>query len=285
MLRVYLSDLVRPYRLGLRDDVLERGSGQSYGEMAAALLRDVLPSDQPVDLLVFAFAMPDVVPGRATACYLSDVCPGKPMALALCDAGAAAAFTGLRLISQYARAGQCGRALLVVAEQSALHYDLPAAAPVPAVNTVVALLCETSENNGTVGRGDRAAGQRGGTARESGGAGWGSARLAAVRQHAGVTAARLAGLLSQELSDLGGNQPDATLILGGIPAGAGQPPAVSPGAAKVTFAPPGQPCTGLWWELAGGLPAWRAAQRQVLLAGYDQALGYLSVAAIDARPR
>jgi 4-hydroxymandelate oxidase len=282
MLRVYLSDLVRPYDLALREDLLAAGGGQSYGEMAAALLRDVLPAGQPIDLLVFAFAVPDVVPGRATACYLSDVCPGKPMALALCDAGAAAAFTGLRLVSQYVRAGQCARALLVVAEQSVLHYDSPAPAPLPAVNTVVALLCERGEAAGeSTGTGGTARGGRpaGGGARPVGG----GARLAALRQHAGVSRNGLAELLPRELAVLGAGEPGAALVLGGIPGDARQAAAAPPAAAQVITAPAGQPYTGLWWEVAGGLAAWRAQQRRVLLACYDEPLGYLSLAALDAR--
>jgi len=65
--------------------------------MAEALIRELVPADAPVDLIVLAFAVPDVRPGRATATYLSHVCPGNPLAFAVCDQGSAAAFTGLRL--------------------------------------------------------------------------------------------------------------------------------------------------------------------------------------------
>ena len=46
------------------------------------------------------------------------------------------------------------------------------------------------------------------------------------------------------------------------------------------LAPAGQPYTGPWWELAGGLDGWRERGRLVLLAEYEQALGYLSVSAM-----
>jgi hypothetical protein len=99
-------------------------SGQSYAGMAAA----VLPAAE-VDLLVLAFAGHDIEPGRATATYLSHRCPGRPLALAVCDQGAAAPFTALRLIRDHGAES----ALLVVVEQAGLPYP----APVPAGHTAV----------------------------------------------------------------------------------------------------------------------------------------------------
>jgi hypothetical protein len=136
-LREYLSDLVGPHGLSLGDDL----AGHSYGEMGAALIGELVGAAQPVDLLVLAFAIPDVRPGRATATYLSQVCPGKPLGFAICDQGSAAAFTGLRLIREYARTG-CRRALLLVLEQAGLPYDAGQPVDLPAAHTGVALLCE-----------------------------------------------------------------------------------------------------------------------------------------------
>ncbi|GAA4687106.1 2-hydroxy-acid oxidase [Phytohabitans rumicis] len=139
-LTAYLSDLVRPYGLALR----QPAGGHSYGEMAAALVADTVPPHEPVDLLVLAFAVPDIRPGRATATYLSHICPGAPMAFAVCDQGAAAGFTGLRLIREYARTGGCRRALLLVVEQAGLPYDPAAPVALPTRHTGVALLCGDS---------------------------------------------------------------------------------------------------------------------------------------------
>jgi hypothetical protein len=117
----YLADMVRPHGLDL-DAVL---SGQSYGEMAEALLREAVRADEPVGTLVVAFANHDVYPGRALATYLSHLCPGTPMAFAVCDQGSAAAFTALRLIG----AADPALALLIVVEQARLPYRSEAAAP------------------------------------------------------------------------------------------------------------------------------------------------------------
>jgi hypothetical protein len=260
-LRGFLADLVRPYGLALREDLLARGSGHSYGEMAGALVGTAVPADQPVDLLVLAFAMPDVWPERATASYLSHLCPGAPMAFAICDQGAAAAFTGLRLAREYARTDGCSRALLLIVEQATLHYDPAGPAAAPARHAAVALLCDDS----------------------------GPARLEAVRQHAAVPPAQAGALITAELADMCAARAGVTLVIGHelacLTAGSGGPStgeALSAFVDQVRIAPAGQPSTGVWWELAGGLSAWAAEGRRVLLAEYDQALRYLCLSAVDA---
>ncbi len=132
--RRYVADLVAPYGLPLDRNV---HGGQSYGEMGAALIEELAPDG--VRVLVLAFAVPDVRPGRATASYLSHVCPGGPFAFAVCDQGTAAGFTALRLIEEYVRDG--GRGLLLVAEQPVLPYP---ATGLPDRATGVGVLVEGS---------------------------------------------------------------------------------------------------------------------------------------------
>jgi hypothetical protein len=253
-LRAYLADLGRPYGLGLREDLLGEGSGQSYPEMAGALLAGTLPADQPVDLLVLAFAVTDTVPMLSGASYLSRVCPGEPMAFAVCDQGSAAPFSGLRLISDYARTGGCRRAVLVIAEQAAIYHDLAVPAAAPTANAVVAMACGES----------------------------GPARLDAVRLHPDVGPGQARELLAEDLSALSRGHDDVTLITG---ASAPDPTALGvPAAVQVLTAPAGQPCTGVWWEFAGCLPEWSASSRRVLLADYDPLLGNLCVSALDISP-
>lgn len=245
-LRKFLSDMARPYGVALRDDLLDGGAGHNYGEMAEPLLRDIVAADEPVDLLVMAYGMHDIRLGRPTAAYLADVCPGDPMAFAICDQGVAAAFTALRLIGEYGRTGTIGRALLVVAEQSALHYVPPAPAVVPDRHAAVTLLFEPGPG------------------------------APVVRQHADVSP-RLAGaLLADEVGTLARHRDDVTLVLG---SGLAQFATDSP--ADTVLAPAGQPYTGPWWALAEGLPGWRADGRLVLVADYDETLRYLSLSAVD----
>ncbi|WMF04495.1 2-hydroxy-acid oxidase [Micromonospora robiginosa] len=232
----YLTDLTRPY--GLRFDPTARG--QSYGEMAAALIPTLVPDDEPVDLLVLAYAVHDALPGRATAAYLSHVCPGTPMSFALCDQGSAAAFTGLRI----ADASAYRRTLLIAVEQAVLPYD-PGVA-VPARHRAVALLL-------------------------GGGPADGGARVTALRQHADVGPAEVAGLAAAELRALGAGSPDVAVVLGAGLAATG----IALGASPVTAMPPGQPSTGVWWALLDRIDAGPDRPGAVLVADYEPDLRYL----------
>ncbi|HEY7142784.1 MAG TPA: hypothetical protein VH637_00925 [Streptosporangiaceae bacterium] len=251
-LRVYLSDMIRPYQLALREDLLAAGAGQCYGEMAGALLAQLPPGSPPADLVVMAFAVSDVIPGRSTAAHLAQLCPGSPAAFAVCDQGTAAPFTALRLIREYARSGSCQRALLVVVEQAAMHYELAAPAPVPDQHAAVALWC-------------------GGT---------GPGQLAAVWQQAGLAPGQAASLLASQVAELCAGRDEVTLVTGSGLAAAGLAAGLG-GAVRLRAAAPGQPLTGPWAALAAGLPGWAAAGQRVLVADYDPVLGYLCVSALD----
>ena len=239
-LRVFLSDLTRPYGVPLREDLLREGVGHSYGEMAEGLLREALPDGDPVDLLVLAFAIPDVRPGRSTAVHLSRFCSGSPLAFAVNDQGPAAAFTALRIVRDYQRTGGCRRAVVLVAEQASLHYTPPVPVLVPERHCAVALVCEES----------------------------GTEELT-IRQKTEVSTESAAGLVAERLALLG---PEAVLVAGaglGVPAGAGS---------RTVPAPAGQPATGVWSELAARLPGWREQGRPVLVADHDPVLGLLGTA-------
>ena len=108
-LHTYVSDLVRPHGLASSDERLTAVAGRSYGDMAAALIAATVPPDRPVDLLVLAMAVTDDRPGRATATYLSHVCPGGPLAFTVCDQGTVAPFTALMLAREYAGVTASGR--------------------------------------------------------------------------------------------------------------------------------------------------------------------------------
>ncbi|WP_235437491.1 2-hydroxy-acid oxidase [Micromonospora sp. RV43] len=248
----YLADLTRPYGLRVPDGLFDAPSGalgQSYGEMAAELIPALVPPDEPVDLLVLAFAVHDVLPGRATAAYLSHVCPGTPMSFALCDQGSAAAFTGLRIAREYG----CRRALLLTVEQAVLPYDT--AVPVPARHRAVAMLYGTADDD---------------TARTGG------TRVTGLRQHADVGPGDVAALAAAEVHELTAGRTDVAVVLGADLAAAWP----GPGGGAVTTGPPRQPSTGVWWALLDRLAGDAARPRPVVVADYEPGLGYLSVAAL-----
>jgi 4-hydroxymandelate oxidase len=256
-LRRYLVDLLRPYGLALRNGARPDAAGHSYGEMAAALIDELVPPSRPVGLLVLAFAVPDVRPGRATATYLSHRCPGRPLAFAVCDQGAAAAFTALRLVREYAGAGGGRGALLVVVEQAGVPYDAGPAAALPAAHTAVALRCDET----------------------------GPVRVGAVSQYAGVAADRVPALVAEEIAAAAAPGVAVTPIVDAALAAALPAPALAEAlAAPVRVAAAGRPVTGVWWELAGAFSADPGPARLVL-AAHDRHLGCLSLSTFDAGPR
>ena len=274
-LDVYLTDLLGQYEHKLERGALERDAepgGQSYGEMAEALIKLAVPDGESVDLLILAYAIPDITPGRATATYLTHVCPGKPMAFAVSDQGAAAGFTGLRLIRDYAGTGGPRRALLLVVEQAELPYDLGVPVAVPTGHSGVALLfgdlTETSDtpgSPGSPGSPDRARLD---------------SVIDSVSVYPGLEGAALADQVGALFAGTAGS-PDtggATAILSAefatrVPAPTGP--------SQVRIAAAGQPYTGVWWELAGALAEAGTCGSRILLADYAPESQYLCFAAID----
>jgi hypothetical protein len=248
--RAYLTDMVRPYGLTVDTEALDEGRGQCYADMAGALIPEVSAEDQPVDLLVMAFAMPDVTPWRCTTSHLSLLCPGSPMAFAVSDCGTTAAFTGLRLIRAQAVGPSSPRAVLIVVEQSAVNHELPVPAAAPARHAAVALRC------------DRA----------------GPGLVESVRLRSGVTRSEAASLLATGLAELSAGHDDVTVIAGAELAAIA---AALPAGTEVIVAPAGQPCTGVMWEVAGRLAGWTARGQRVVIADYDPLPGSFCLAAID----
>lgn len=239
----FLADLVAPY--GQAPDPVQ----QSYAAMAEALLRPAGLLDTPVDLIVLAHAVPDADPRQSVAHLLNRLCPGDPLAFALCDQGVAVPFSALATACEYLRAGGVGRALVLVLEQAVLPYQAVAPVSLPAAGSAVALLLEHS----------------------------GAAPLLSVDQRAGVAGERVGAVFAE----LAGARPAGWPVVLGHelarrvdptgPLGAGGPP--------VRVAPAGRLCTGVWWELADAL-AQPPAGQGVLVGEYDPALGCLGLLAV-----
>jgi 4-hydroxymandelate oxidase len=255
----YLADMARPYACevpaALFGEPLSPELGHSYGEMAEALIGSAVPADEPVDLLILAFSIHDLRPGRQTAAYLSHVTPGAPMAFAVCDQGSAAAFSGLRIAREYASSAGVKRALLIVVEQAALPYGCPV--PVPSAHRGVAMLYSAGPaEDGTLPR----------------------ARIAGLRQHPGVPPGDVAGLAAAGLSELTAGHRETGLVLSDALAAVWPAPA----AGRVRVAPPGQPATGVWWELIDELADDAGRPDLVVAADYDPGLRYLCLTAFAA---
>ncbi|MEU1606701.1 2-hydroxy-acid oxidase [Micromonospora matsumotoense] len=303
--RRYLTDLARQDGREVPAGLFDTASGslgQSYAEMAEALIGALPAPDEPVDLLVLAFSRHDMLPGRATATYLSHVCPGTPLSFAVCDQGSAAAFSALRLAHAYAASGGCRRFLLIAVEQTVLPYAT--STPGPARHQGVALLFRTigqdpaapgahpvppdaataAEPAGLpVGQGTDSAGPAGSTGDVVGA----SARVGVVRQHPDVATDEVAALAASELAALAAGRPDVRVVLSADLATAWPAHPVE----GVTVTPPGQPTTGLWWTLLDELAGPPDRSRPVVAADYDPDLRYLclvswedAATADDGRP-
>jgi len=254
--RTYLTDMVRPFGLAVHAEALGEGRGQSYADMADPLIAELTAENRPTDLLVMAFAVPDVTPWRCTAAHLSHQCPGNPMAFAVSDCGTTAAFTGLRLIRAQAVGPGSPRALLIITEQAAINHELPIPASMPARHAAVALRCDQA----------------------------GPGLVSSVRLRSGVTRYEAAGLLAAGLAELSAGHDNVTVIAGAQLAQTALP--ALPAGAEVIVAPAGQPCTGVWWEVAGRLAGWAECDgRRVLIADYDPLPGSLCLAVIDVAGR
>ena len=264
----YLADAARPYGrevpAALFGEPPSPALGHSYGEMAEALIGPAVAGDEPVDLLILAFSIHDLRPGRQTAAYLSGVTPGAPMAFAVCDQGSAAAFSGLRIAREYAASAGVRRALLIVAEQAALPYDCPA--PVPAEHRAVAMLYAVAAD------GDRPPGGR-----PPGGRPEPAARVAGLRQHPGVPPGGAAGLAAADLAELAAGHGETALVLSDALAAAWAAPA----AGRVRVMPPGQPSTGVWWGLVDELSSDAGRPDVLVAADYDPGLRYLCLTAFE----
>lgn len=254
----YLRDLLRqrPYLFGRTARDPARG-GQSYSEMAEALLGLAVPEREAVDLLVLAYSIPDINPGRNLTAQLSRRCAGDPLAFAISDQGTAAAFTGLRLIREYARQTGLRRAVLLVVEQAELPYDPGVPVAIPDGHSGVALLF-----------GDASDGPR---------PSCGAVRLGTVATRAGLHEEALA----EEVGSLCAAAPGATVILGAALAQKVTAPAAID---RVRTAPAGRPYTGVWWELADELSAANDAPRRVVLGDYDPIQSCLCLAVLDVGP-
>ena len=249
----YLADAARPYArevpAALFGEPPSPALGHSYGEMAEVLIGSAVSADEPVDLLVLAFSIHDLRPGRQTAAYLSHVTPGAPMAFAICDQGSAAAFSGLRIAGEYASSAGIRRALLIVVEQAALPYDCPVA--LPSQHRGVAMLY-----------GDGAEP---------------TARVAGMRQHPGVLPGSVAGLAAADLAELAAGHGEVGLVLSDALAAVWTAPA----AGHVRAMPPGQPSTGVWWGLIDELGGGPGHPGLLVAADYDPGLRYLCLTAFE----
>ncbi|MFJ5229945.1 hypothetical protein ACIQBJ_08565 [Kitasatospora sp. NPDC088391] len=249
-LRTFTADLVRPYGLELDEDALTGARGHSYLTLARHAVEHLADATRPVDLVVLVYAGPDVRPGQSTANRLSDLCPGEPLAFALCDEGAGGTFSALRIADAYARTGGARRALLIAVEQADLHHRPHRPARQPDRHSAAALLWESEG----VGR-----------------------PLQLTFQESELTERQAFDALWKADGEL----PAGTLLVLGPGLAAADPPADRP----VLRARPGNPYTGGWAALAGALADPRYAELPLALADFEPETGRFDLACWGRDPQ
>ncbi|MBB5954046.1 hypothetical protein FHS29_000616 [Saccharothrix tamanrassetensis] len=209
----HFTDLTSGHDVALRPDLLTGGT--TFTALAQALHARLGPLDAPVPLAIIAHATPDLDCRLAASTYLSEALPDSPLSFSVSDVGTCAPFTAIRLARDYAARHGYPRALVVIADQSTLPYDV---ASRPAGDAGVALLLEA-----------------------------GATPLSLVHK-AGVSDRDLPAVLSSALAEL---VPDDSPVA--VVAGAGIDPDLVRHGGTVRSARAGYPCTALWEGLADSL--------------------------------
>ncbi len=243
--RLYFHDLFATFGR-VPDAAALNGGRTTFRTMAAALADPPGELAGGFDVAVLAHTTPDAEPGWPMS-ILVDAVPGAGLVFGVSDQGVVAPFTTLQLVLGQVYPGPAGRAVVWIMDQSSLlHRDpLPAHRQVTA-NSAVALILSATGGLGTLT----------------------FARQIVSRDGTEVRAALRAGL-----AELAGEGKPVTVVCGaGLRTYAEQDPLV----ADVRVAPPGRPCTGVWFTFADQL----SDGSSLLVADYDEEFGYLGLCGV-----
>ncbi|NUT50291.1 MAG: hypothetical protein HOV94_23740 [Saccharothrix sp.] len=209
----HFTDLTSGYGVALRPDAFS-SPGTTFTALTRSLHAALEPLG-PVQLALVAHATPDLDCRLAAATYLAEAVPGAPLSFSVSEVGRCAPFAALRIASDYATRHGYSRALVVVADQATLPYEVDSP---PAGDAGVALLLEP-----------------------------GGAPLSLVHTP-GVSAADLPAAVAAGLASVVGEDDRVAVV-----AGAGIDPELVRRGGTVRSVPGGYPCTALWEGLASSL--------------------------------
>lgn len=136
----YYEDLLGQFGLTVDKRRLDDGRNIGYPELAETVLAG-LSVDRP-DLILLAYAIPDLHPLKTVATHVNHLLGGQACSMALSEQGLQAPYTALRVAEAYHRGGNCDRALILVLEQTTLPYHDPLVHDTPLSDTAVALVLE-----------------------------------------------------------------------------------------------------------------------------------------------
>ena len=263
----YDRDLLAQFGLTLDQQRMSEGRNISYGELAELALGP--PGARPVgaDLVILAYALPDLRPDTAIAAHVSYALGGTARCLAISEQGLAAPFTALRIADAYARSGRCREVVLLVLEQTTLPHADPilslAGAAHPLRDSAAALILSEPGADHAVLR----LRQIGIVQPEGDPAGWLSGAVDRARPDRPGRTGRPGLLVAGPWLDgdrLGDWRARTGLDLHQVPAGSY--------------------CTSVWLELGRYLPVWTREHELVVLADRDPRSGQHHFAVFGRRP-
>lgn len=227
--RAFTADMLRATGVPFEVEAIENLLVNGYAELALAALAPLLgdgKSDGGVDLVVLAYAVPDMQSAQLPIARITAEHPGVKAAFGVADAGVVAPFQAVALAEVFATRFGYRRVAVVALDQCSLPYEAVAQPyQVARVDSAAVVVFETGAGAGHV------AVQRSGV---GGGA----------DQH------RALDEVFTELVDHAGLYPDHLVL------GAGVDPLWSPAGGNhqrsdLERVPVGSPCTGVWSRLDG----------------------------------
>ncbi|MFF3977344.1 hypothetical protein ACWGNF_16385 [Streptomyces sp. NPDC055808] len=120
--RRHFADLTALYGVEARPEVADGPAGNTFADMAAALLADLTDEPADIGLAVVAHTTPDLDCRRAAVTCLSEVIPGRPLVFTVADCGSAAPFVALEAAGAYIERHGHRAAAVFVLDQATLPY-------------------------------------------------------------------------------------------------------------------------------------------------------------------
>jgi hypothetical protein len=247
---VYQRDLLGPFGITVDRDLMEKSSNIGLTALTEGVLRPVRDRVADPDLLVLAYALPDMCSFKTVSAHLNYLLGGRSRSFAVSEQGLCSPFTALRIAAAYARSGRCDSLALFVCDQTTLPYRDPLVHDTPLADSAALLYFDGQDGYELCGIGAAARGQ-------------GVAEL--------VTA----------LAGPGGGSPEPALAVLGPWADTVQ---LAGTGLAVRQCEPGTYCTSVWLELARHHEAWLPAYPTLLLCDTDPRTGR-SQAALFRRRR
>jgi hypothetical protein len=136
----FFRDLVEPFGEVVEEKLLSSGPNVSHRDLVGHLVAAEEVRNSRPDLIVLAYALPDVHPFTAVAPHLNMLLGGQATSFGISQQGPAAPFTALRIVAGFQRAGRCREAVVAVLEQTTLPTRHPLVHDTPLVDSGVILI-------------------------------------------------------------------------------------------------------------------------------------------------